>query len=134
VLKGELLRAIGPDSIPEVIPLLQKIGVASIHRADYHTMALTTDGHLFTWGSWLRGGLGLGDPRHLPIGTPGGYASEEMWGRHFWWTSPPEVRVPTEVKFPPGKIVVACAAGGWHSAALVVDVGEYEPENDKDRD
>ena len=73
VLMGRTSR-VSEHTLPEVIPKLQNTPIVSIHLGDSHSAALTGDGRLLTWGSWLRGGLGLGYPRDIPLGEPGGYA------------------------------------------------------------
>ena len=74
--------------------------------------------------------MGLGDPGKLPAGSPGGYATEEQRVRG---ELPPNVKVPTKVRFDHGleaggvkRYCVAAAAGGDSTAALVVDFTEDE--------
>ncbi|TFK75017.1 RCC1/BLIP-II [Pluteus cervinus] len=125
-----------PESVPKVIPELQNISVISVVLGDYHSGALTSTGKLYTWGSFSKGALGLGDPVQLRPGTPGGFVDEnqrlqaERRGRPY----PPAVQVPTEVRFDHDeqkqkhKFCFSAAASGWHSAALVIDL---EPSGDE---
>ncbi len=111
---------------------------------DYHYAALTQDGHLFTWGQYSKGALGLGDPSKIPRGQPGGFAPENpnplpfpvrrFGGR--WTSSPPPVDVPSEVFFDHedgkrDKFVFAVSACGWHTVALVIDI-DYTKEKESE--
>jgi SCF-associated factor 1 len=114
---------------PTVIPALQNRSILSIHIGDYHYGALTSEGELYTWGQYARGALGLGDPRKIPVGEPGGYdvnltfifleSSARMLPR------PPSVSEPALVKFNRGdgkrRFCFVAAAAGCHFGALVFD-------------
>lgn len=111
---------------PKVIPGLQSRDIVSVVLGDYHYAALTQDGHLFTWGQYSKGALGLGDPSKIPPGQPGGFALPHPGGGRTP-SSPPSVEVPSEVFFDHedgkgDKFVFAIAACGWHTVALVIDV------------
>ena len=128
VLKGDGKTT--PMTLPTIIPGLQNRSVISVVMGSRHFGALTSSGKLLMWGMCHRGCLGLGDPRKLPIGSPGGYAIEEQRVRPGLL---PEVTVPTEVRFDHGleaegvkRYCVAVAAGGQSTAALVVDLTEDE--------
>ena len=128
VLKGD--EETTPMTLPIIIPELQNRSVISVVSGNSYFGALTSSGKLLTWGTSSWGGLGLGDPRKLPIGSPGGYAIEEQRVRRGLL---PEVTVPTEVRFDHGleaegvkRYCVAVAAGGQSTAALVVDLTEDE--------
>ena len=117
-------------TLPIIIPELQNRSVISVVSGNSYFGALTSSGKLLTWGTGYRGGLGLGDPMKLPIGSPGGYATEEQRVRSELL---PEVTVPTEVRFDHGleaegvkRYCVAVAAGGQSTAVLVVDLTEDE--------
>ena len=99
VLRGNTETTVNDHA--EVIPELQNKSVISIVFGDYHNAALTADGHLYTWGAFSQGALGLGDPKDLPGGAPGGYPTEAARQRvlHGFHTNVPEVRTPTEVRF-----------------------------------
>ncbi|KPV75230.1 uncharacterized protein RHOBADRAFT_53234 [Rhodotorula graminis WP1] len=60
------------SAAPVVIPQLQNIGVIKIAHGDYHNLALTSSGHLFAWGAWSAGALGLGHPQlaNTPLSSP----------------------------------------------------------------
>ena len=139
VLKGEIETT--PEALPIVIPELQNRSVISVILGDYHFGALTSSGKLLTWGQYCKGALGLGDPGKLPVGSPGGFAEEarrvraQTIGHGF----PPNVAVPSEVRFDHGleaegrveRYCFAAAAGGWHTAALVIDLaGDDVPPKD----
>ena len=139
VLKGEIETT--PEMLPIVIPELQNRSVISVVLGDYHFGALTSPGKLLTWGGYSKGALGLGDPGKLPVGSPGGFAEEERRARaqSLGHGFPPEVAVPSEVRFDhelkaEGKVERYCfaaAASGWHTGALVIDLAgdEVPPEH-----
>lgn len=112
---------------PTIHPTLQFRSVISVVLGDYHFGALTQDGKLLTWGEFSKGALGLGDPKKIPAGQPGGYATEEvrrsMIERGYGGT-PSKVSIPTEVKFEEGRnmFCFAASAAGWHTGALVIDL------------
>lgn len=139
VLKGEIETT--PEMLPIVIPELQNRSVISVVLGDYHFGALTSSGKLLTWGGYSKGALGLGDPGKLPVGSPGGFAEEERRARaqSLGHGFPPEVAVPSEVRFDhelkaEGKVERYCfaaAASGWHTGALVIDLaGDEVPPED----
>lgn len=115
------------DDSPQIIPALQNRDVISVILGDYHNCALTADGELFTWGAYSRGALGLGDPTALPVGAPGGFATENarLVASERRSGTPPDVNIPSRVTFGKGKkfCFAACAAG-WHTGALVIDLEE----------
>ena len=121
---------VGPDTFPTIIPGLQNRSVISVVSGHRHFGALTSSGKLLTWGAYQYGNLGLGDPGKLPVGSPGGYATEEQRAQAS--EPPPDVTVPTEVRFDHGlkagvkRYCVAVAAGRLSTAALVVDLTEDE--------
>ena len=130
VLKGKYDTT--PEALPTIIPELQNRSVISVVGGYYHFGALTSSGKLLTWGKYSSGALGLGDPSELPAGSPGGYAEEEQ--RIEARSLPPDVRVPTEVRFDHGltaegrlkRYCSAVVAGSRNTAALVVDLAEDE--------
>ena len=132
VLKGECY--ITPEKLPTIIPELQNRSVISIVIGNRHSGALTSSGKLLAWGEYVRGNLGLGDPGKVPAGSPGGYAEEKRRTRTQTNRPPPDVTVPTEVKFSHGlaaegrgkKYCLSAAAGLYHTAALVADLAEDE--------
>ena len=136
VLKGE--RNTTSETLPTIIPELQNRSVISVATGKHHFGALTSSGKLLAWGRYHWGNLGLGDPGKLPAGSPGGYAKEEERVRAQIREPPPEVTVPSEVKFDHGleakgrvkRYCFTAAAGGWHTAALVVDLAEDEDPPD----
>ena len=129
ILKGRY--DIDPETLPTIIPGLQNRSVISVVSGYTHLGALTSSGKLLTWGRYSYGALGLGDPAKLPVGSPGGYTTEEQRVEAYW---PPDVTVPTEVRFDHGleaegrikRYCLAAAAGGDSTAALVVDLVEDE--------
>lgn len=114
----------------EVIPELQYKSVISVVIGDYHNAALTADGKLYTWGAFSGGALGLGVPKDLPVGAPGGYQTVDQMNRarQGWNVPVPDVQKPTEVRFDHGdkeesqKFCFAATAAGWHTGALVIDL------------
>ncbi|GAA5987077.1 hypothetical protein JCM5350_003750 [Sporobolomyces pararoseus] len=64
---------------PTVIPELQGLGVIKVAQGDYHNIALTSSGHLFSWGAFSGGALGLGHP--VLSGTPLS-ATQALLSRH----------------------------------------------------
>ena len=118
---------------PIIIPELQNQAVISVVLGDYHYGALTATGKLFTWGQFSKGALGLGDPMDIEPGLPGGFLTEgqrvrAVAPRFGLIGTPPDVRVPTEVRFDHGskrerlRYCFAAAASGWHTGALVIDL------------
>ncbi|PIL24865.1 hypothetical protein GSI_12752 [Ganoderma sinense ZZ0214-1] len=127
--------------VPTIIPELQNQAVISVILGDYHYGALTATGKLLTWGQFSKGALGLGDPMDIEVGQPGGFASEErrlqaVRPRLGLIATPPDVRVPTEVRFDHGqkqkrlRYCFAAAASGWHTGALVIDLDPDQDEED----
>lgn len=89
--------------------------------------ALTADGRLYTWGTFNRGALGLGNPDDIPIGAPGGYRTQEDLDAGNW-LSIPEVEVPTQVRSDHGeagaarRVCIGVGVGIYHAGALVIDI------------
>ncbi|KDQ61371.1 hypothetical protein JAAARDRAFT_30797 [Jaapia argillacea MUCL 33604] len=125
---------------PKIIPALQHKSVISVILGDYHYGALTSTGKLYTWGSFSKGALGLGDPVNLEVGQPGGFAREQhrLRAQSHRFGTPPNVDVPTEVKFdyglkkPRNRFCFAASAAGWHTGALVIDLDEEEDQEEED--
>ncbi|AGO12206.1 AaceriAEL155Cp [[Ashbya] aceris (nom. inval.)] len=87
----------------------------TVSAGDYHNIALTDKGELYSWGleSDLCGCLGLGDPNEA-VDTR----------RVAIYESARSLRVlqPAKIELPPNSVCVAIAAGGWHSAALILEI------------
>lgn len=87
--------------------------VISLATGDYHTLALTHKGHIYSWGleSQLCGCLGLGSPEHV--------VEHEHIGR---WDSIRNIRVvkPAKIELDEDYTCVAVCAGGWQSGALII--------------
>ena len=83
-----------------------------------------------TAGQYSNGALGLGDPADIEPGQPGGFLTQDH--RQIALThrrgDPPNVTVPTEVRFDHGEkkrnqmFCFAATAAGWHMGALVIDL------------
>ncbi|KAL8283696.1 hypothetical protein RQP46_005491 [Phenoliferia psychrophenolica] len=60
------------DAVPVAIPQLQGLNVIKVVQGDYHYIALTASGHLYSWGAYSSGALGLGHPQLLntPLSAP----------------------------------------------------------------
>ena len=129
ILMGE--SRITPETLPTITPGLQNRSVISVVSGYYHFGALTSSGKLLTWGKYSYGSLLFGDPGMLPIGSPRGYVTKEQQAKAHW---PPDVTVPTEVRFDHGleaegrvkRYCLTATAGGHSTAALVVDLVEDE--------
>ncbi|AET40657.1 SCF ubiquitin ligase complex subunit SAF1 Ecym_6277 [Eremothecium cymbalariae DBVPG len=80
---------------------------------DYHNIALTDQGELYSWGleSDLCGCLGLGDAEE---------ATEVQRVAVYETARSIRALQPVKVELPPDSICVAIAAGGWHSGALML--------------
>lgn len=114
-----------------VVPSAQSDPIISVVLGDYHFAGLTSSGRVLSWGKYSSGALGLGDPRQLEVGAPGGFRRREekemaIEGRG---NQPDgEVTVPTEVKWdwdPSAKgkkFCFAVTASGWHTGALAIDL------------
>ncbi|CCK69283.1 SCF ubiquitin ligase complex subunit SAF1 KNAG_0C01690 [Huiozyma naganishii CBS 8797] len=87
--------------------------IISLASGDYHTLALTKKGQLYTWGveSQISGCLGIGRPEHV--------VDELGIGR---WDGVRNVRVekPTHIALNDAYTAVSVAAGGWQSGALIL--------------
>ena len=125
---------ITPETLPTIIPGLQNRSVVSVVSGTSHFGALTSPGKLLMWGRYSYGALGLGDPGKLPVGSPGGYAKEEQQVQAWAYEPPPDIMVPTEVRFDhrmeaEGRVrryCFAAAASAWSTAAFVIDLAEDE--------
>ena len=126
VLKGG--SWVNPETFTTIIPELQNRSVISVVGGYNHFCALTSSGKLLTWGEYSKGALGLGDPSKLPIGSPGGFAEENHRVQPHVHRPPPEVMVPSEVRFDHGleaterveECCVAVIASRYHTAAIVI--------------
>ena len=126
VLQGE--TSVGPQSHSTIIPELQNRSVISVVVGRDHFGALTSSGKLLTWGKYSGGALGLEDPS-VADSSSGDTGGERAY-------TPPEVEVPTEVRFDQreqlmgeGGVKTYCfavAAYENHTAALVVDLAGDE--------
>ncbi|EJD07301.1 RCC1/BLIP-II [Fomitiporia mediterranea MF3/22] len=118
------------DEAAHVIPELQYKAIISVGLGDYHSVALSADGKLYSWGAFQMGALGLGQPEELPVGAPGGYTTQQQIdrARQGYRVHVPDVPVPTEVRFDHDlkkrrdRFCFAATAAGWHSGALVIDL------------
>lgn len=92
----------GDDHAKKIPTKLTSFGfVNTVSCGQYHSVALTSDGQIFSWGSNQHGQLGLDSPDALPSGT-----------RRV--LKPQMVRLP-DVHF------VDVRAGGFHTVALTDD-------------
>lgn len=119
----------------EIIPALQDKSIISVGIADYHKVALTIDGKLYSWGSFSRGALGLGEPDKSPVGAPGGYRTRRQLNqaRAGSYTDVPDVEIPAEIHFEHGEKESFCLAtttAGWHAGALVIDLDPEVSQNE----
>ena len=122
-----------PWSHPTIVPELQNRSVISVVTGYNHFGALTSSGELLMWGEGSKGALGLEDP--TVAGSLRGYTE----GKQAY--IPPEITVPTEVRFDrheqlkgEGRVKRYCfavAAYANHTAALVFDLAgdEVLPED-----
>ncbi|KAF8916268.1 regulator of chromosome condensation 1/beta-lactamase-inhibitor protein II [Mucidula mucida] len=140
VLIGDMQTTI--ETRPRVIPELQNRSVISVVLGDYHYAALTADGKLLTWGAYSNGALGLGDPTQIEIGNPGAFHNEaaRQMAISRERGTPPEVLVPTEVRFdhkrktPKDRFCLSATASGWHTGALVIDLEANRDEEESEGD
>ena len=124
-----------PSEGPTIIPELQNRSVISVVVGENHFGALTSSGELLTWGKYSKGTLGL-------EGSSIGESLRDYTEREGAYI-PPEVTVPTEVRFDhherskgEGRVKRYCfaaAACANHTAALVIDLAgdEVPPEDSK---
>ncbi|KAK4049027.1 hypothetical protein OIV83_004388 [Microbotryomycetes sp. JL201] len=167
---------------PIVVPELQHCSVIKVAQGDYHNLALTSDGHVLSWGSFSSGALGLGHPQlsNTPLsveqshwststsitagndvppprahpGEPGVRFPGFVRTRPVQPLPPPpdKVETPMLIRFPgdvdetlteldvdlkkegkrrtQGKFVFEVTAGGWHSGALAVEIGDGGVDDD----
>ncbi|KAL3235279.1 SCF-associated factor 1 [Nakaseomyces bracarensis] len=87
--------------------------IISVASGDYHTLALTQKGTIYTWGTESQscGCLGLGDS-----------ILDGNQGRHSWLSSMRNVNInkPMKISLPNDYTCVAVAAGGWQSGAIII--------------
>lgn len=104
---------LSPDNLKKVLLEDKDDRIISLSSGDYHTVALTHKGVLYSWGleSQLCGCLGLG-PSHNVI-------DDRNIGR---WESPRNMRVvkPQKIKLDSDYTCLAICAGGWQTGALIV--------------
>ena len=134
MLKGNVDTS--PGVLPIIIPELQNKSIISVVLGDSNFGALTSSGKLLTWGDYLDGALGLGDPGVLPVGSPGGFASEgdKLENQRYGNLYPPGVGIPSEVRFDHNstgrekkkQCCLVVAAGGRRMCAVVVGLEEDE--------
>jgi RCC1 and BTB domain-containing protein len=86
-------------SEPIMITALQGAGVVEISTGGFHSTAITSDGHLYTWGGGDKGQLGHGDENSQ--------------------------NVPVIVEALRGKRVVRCSAGMHHTTAMLDNGDTY---------
>ncbi|PAV22969.1 RCC1 BLIP-II [Pyrrhoderma noxium] len=96
VLRGN--KTTNPSTAPDIIPQLSYKGVKSISIGDYHCIALTVYGKVYTWGRNLEGSLGF---------------QAEGTGDH----PPTEVVIPLNNGF-----CIGATAGGWHTGVLAIEL------------
>lgn len=67
------------ETRPQIIPELQNIGVIQLAHGDYHNLALTSNGRVYSWGAYSSGALGLGHPDlpNTPLAIPPPLPREE---------------------------------------------------------
>lgn len=112
----------GQSAAPKIVPELQNRDVISVVLGDYHYLALTSNGELFSWGKYSNGALGLGSPEQPSTRR---FAPPMMMPQ---LNRPPrDADVPTRVSFHHedkvrDRYVFAAAAAGWHCGALVIDL------------
>jgi alpha-tubulin suppressor-like RCC1 family protein len=136
----------GNEAVPRLIEALSGVAVKQVASGRFHSMVLTRDGDVFTWGSGVFGRLGHGNmdrqlvPKRVEGFTnvmdiaAGGYHSMAVGGGgavYTWgWNNHGQLglgdhghgtqrNVPTEVPGVEG--AVAVAAGSYHSFALSRD-------------
>jgi SCF-associated factor 1 len=81
-------------------------------------------------GQYSKGALGLGDPADIEPGQPGGFLTRNhrQMALDRRRGDPPNVSVPTEVRFDHGEkkrkqmFCFAATAAGWHMGALAIDL------------
>jgi SCF-associated factor 1 len=105
----------------KVYEALQHVGCISVAVGDYHYLALLKGGRVLTWGTESEecGCFGLGNRASILNEHP---SARGRKGLLKWSTTLDE---PTPV--PVEGHVVAIAAAGWHSAAVVVSRDEQAP-------
>ncbi|OWB55113.1 hypothetical protein B5S28_g977 [[Candida] boidinii] len=104
------------DTRPKIIDSLQHRGCTSIEVGDYHYLALLQNGELYSWGceSSLNGCLGLGRVDDM---VRNGARRDGI-----------DIRVSEPTRVPTRGKVLAIAAGGHQSAAIVA----FEDEDDEE--
>ncbi|KAG0667110.1 hypothetical protein C6P46_002521 [Rhodotorula mucilaginosa] len=67
------------ETRPQIIPELQNLGVIQLAHGDYHNLALTSNGRVYSWGAYSSGALGLGHPDlpNTPLAIPPPLPHEE---------------------------------------------------------
>lgn len=125
--------------------LTDSMNLPRIAFGDYHTLALTSSGQIYSWGAFSAGALGLGHPSLL--NTPLSAVPQVTAVRGFNARQlPPSVARPTLIQFPgddnvdpaesqlrtQGKFVFHVTASGWSSGALAVELSDERFEADEE--
>ncbi|KAI5073199.1 hypothetical protein GOP47_0011212 [Adiantum capillus-veneris] len=131
-------------SVPTFVNDLWGFGIVQIACGENHSVALSIDGQVFSWGRGKYGQLGhgslnnemsplqvkaLADQMIVQIVSGGDHTmavnSEKLvlaWGRGHWGQTGlgtlADVHTPTEVHLPQGELVVQAAAGARHTVVL----------------
>lgn len=108
IVQGE----VNYDSLTE-IETNEGVKFISLSFGDYHTVALSNKGTIFTWGleSESCGCLGLGSPSTVQSQGTGVFENSRSI----------RVRKPAEVKT--DGVCVAVTAGGWQTGAIIIKTG-----------
>ncbi|KAI5811052.1 regulator of chromosome condensation 1/beta-lactamase-inhibitor protein II [Peziza echinospora] len=126
---------IRPDGVladkfqPKIMPSLQKRNIVKIAFGDYHSLALTSDGKVLSWGTESRacGCLGQG-PREIAIerGARNDYGDlvlDEPTEVKFdlEWENMTDLKAYSKSAADEKGFVFNITAAGWHSGALMLD-------------
>ncbi|KAG0575477.1 hypothetical protein KC19_5G006600 [Ceratodon purpureus] len=136
-------------STPSIVKSLWSLGITQVACGEYHSVALTVDGQIFTWGRGKYGQLGHGTSQNgnFPVAVKaladhhvaqiacGGDHTIAVnsngqifsWGRGLWGQTghgtKEDMLSPKQVQGLEGKLVVQATAGARHSVVLL-DNGE----------
>jgi alpha-tubulin suppressor-like RCC1 family protein len=107
----------GSCLLPTLVPGLDSVFVVAVAAGERHTLLLSREGNVYSFGEGSRGQLGHGEDVHTKPGDKGLAAPTRIEAFKYFGKNPPPSRKPTVTKQP----VRMIACGSCHSMALTTD-------------